>query len=364
MNTYKIKPHPYAPPPPFVPPDIPRVTESERSAAARIAGGGHYGCGTITIVGLLFILGVYTVGWIATSVATFTLPLAYYFIRRANETNRLANNRIQAERERIRSQQASHESTVISQQAAIETEAVTLASTLTTIHNSAPSQLQSLKRSLSTAEADLDAADRDFTDSAFAPFWDSIERAANNLSSFNQTTYLLTAQASQYYNSLRDRDHTFPNFPVTPTALPDPTHTTDRMQSIVRKAQCNFQFATIYEQRKTNNILKHGFMSLSSAISELGYTVRYSMDQLRESVSSDIALLVDEQIATRESIDSAAASAEAASQRMLEEERSGNEAAAKRAEQQHEHEEQTEAMLDNIQRRRKPVTPKIGDGTY
>jgi hypothetical protein len=105
-------------------------------------------------------------------------------------------------------------------------------------------------------------------------------------------------------------------------------------------------------------------MSLSSAISELGHTVRDSIDGLRDSVSSDVALLVDQQIATRESIESASAAAQAASEEILAEVRSGNEAATKRAAQQQEHEQSTEEMLDNIQRRRKPVPPKFGDGAY
>ena len=92
----------------------------------------------------------------------------------------------------------------------------------------------------------------------------------------------------------------------------------------------------IYEQRKTNNILKHGFMSLSSAISDLGSEVCNSIHELRDSVSSGFATLSEQQTATRESIESA-----------VTEIRSGSEAAEKR-------DKAAAEMLDNIQRRRKP----------
>lgn len=316
----------------------------------------------VGILLLIYISSTWIVETFIPSMKPFRLPtflalgvvgLGVYFIRASTEIKRIATNRIQAERHRIQALQVSHETVARSKQSAIETEAVALTTNLITLHDSAPNQIQTLGRFLSAAESDLATADRDFADGAFAPFWDSIERAANNLSRFDQTTHQLASQVNQYSNSLRDREHTFPHFPVDLPSLPDPTHATDRMRAIVRKAQCNFQFATIYEQRKTNNILKHGFMSLSAAISELGDTVRNSIDELRESVSADIAASVKQQIATRESIDSAAAAARADSEAMHAEVRRGNDADAKRAVRQHEHEEKTEKMLDNMQRRNK-----------
>ena len=47
------------------------------------------------------------------------------------------------------------------------------------------------------------------------------------------------------------------------------TATAERMQAIVRKAQRNFQFATIYEQRKTNQILVAGFTTLAQALNQM-----------------------------------------------------------------------------------------------
>ena len=322
----KIKPRPYT---------ALQVTDAERQQATK-AARGQFGCGALVLIAIVDIAGFVTIGFISTVLPTFALLAAYYLVARNGEINRLAAQRMQAE------------------QQSIESEALSLTTAITTIHDSAPNYLESLKVYMKSADSELDTAERDFHDSAFAPFWDTIERAVNCLSSFDQTTRQLTGQAKQYYNSLRDRDHTFPTFPVRLTALPDPTHTTNRMQAIVRKAQCNFQFAMIYEQRKTNNILKHGFMSLSSAISDLGSEVCKSIHELRDSVSSGFATLSEQQVATRESIESVVA-----------EIHSGNEAALKTAREQQGRDEEAAEMRDNIQRRRKPLgPPKSGDGAY
>ena len=304
--------------------NAPPVTDTERKQASK-AARAQFTFGAVVLIGIVDIVGFYFIGFVPTVLATFALLAVYYFYTRAGEMKRLVRQRIQAE-EHSR-----------------ESEAHSLTETLTTIHNSAPGHLVGIKENMKSADSELDTAERDFQDNAFAPFWDAIERAANCLSSFDQTTRNLTGQAKQYYSSLRGRDHTFPSFPVTLTALPDPTHTTNRMQAIVRKAQCNFQFAMIYEQRKTNNILKHGFMSLSSAISDLGSEVCSSIHELRDSVASGFETLSEQQIATRESIESA-----------VSEIRSGNEAAGKAAKEQKGRDEAAAAMLDNIQRRRKP----------
>lgn len=322
---HEVKPQPHTAVP---------VTDEEREQAAK-ASREQFGCGALVLVGIVDVVGFYFIGFLPTILATSALLATYYFYARGGEMSRLASQRIQAE------------------QQSIESEARSLTTALTTIHDSAPNHLESLKGYMKSADSELDMAERDFQDSAFAPFWDAIERAANCLSSFDQTTRQLTGQAKQYYSSLRDRDHTFPTFPVGLTALPDPTHTTNRLQAIVRKAQCNFQFAMIYEQRKTNNILKHGFMSLSSAISDLGSEVCNSIHELRDSVSSGFATLSEQQIATRESIESAVA-----------EIRTGNEAAEKAAREQQGRDQASAEMLDNIQRRRKPWPPKSGDGEY
>jgi methyl-accepting chemotaxis protein len=57
------------------------------------------------------------------------------------------------------------------------------------------------------------------------------------------------------------------------------------MKAMVRKAQCDFQFAIIYEQRKTNKILIAGFTNLAQALEGMGDRISASIDSLSGLVS-------------------------------------------------------------------------------
>ena len=83
-------------------------------------------------------------------------------------------------------------------------------------------------------------------------------------------------------------DSTPPAFRLDIDTLPGATRTADRMHSIVRRAQKDFQFATIYEQRKTNQLLVEGFANLGQALNEMSYRLNASIDALSESLSDAI----------------------------------------------------------------------------
>ena len=364
---YQVNPRPYTPQ------KIVPVTKDDRANATKSAAqrvgvndSGEIGFCVIPVllVGALLLYAVFwglgiteTIGATSAKVLAIGLTLSLfalnYFFERFNKIEDFSSARIENERQQIQQQEAIN----------IE-EAQNLTTTLTEIHDYTPFHVQKLVQHLTSAESDLKTAEYEFNDGAFAPFWDAIERAAANLSSFHEMTRHLTGQAKKYYASLRDREHTFPQFPVALTTLPDPTHAASRMQAIVRQAQRNFQFATIYEQRKTNNILKHGFLSLSSAIADLGSTLQGSFDDLRDSVSTGFTNVVEQQIATRASIESAAAAAKTASDEVLGEMKGGHRAVETHAKEQLTRDEAMKEMLDNIQRRRKPLPEKPRDGAY
>jgi hypothetical protein len=175
---------------------------------------------------------------------------------------------------------------------------------------------------LAQASAWLQNADAEFVANAYGPFWDAIENAAMHLSEFNGKTNQLARNAADYYKSLNDRNHNFPAFPVQSTNLPHAVPVINNLRRVVRMGQTNFQFANIWEHRRTREVLIAGFQTLGEAVNNLGSVIDNSINNLQQSVSSDIARVVEEQIRSRESFD----------QRMLEQNR----------------------MLDNIQHQRKP----------
>jgi hypothetical protein len=201
-----------------------------------------------------------------------------------------------------------------------------------------------------SAEKSLDHAEEEFADGAFAPFWDAVEEAANTLARFNNTIELLVDRAKRYKAEAPKLDIPLPPFQLGVHTLPDATHTANRMRGVVRRAQKDFHFATIYEQRKTNQLLVGGFTSLAQAINQLGDRIQLSLENLATSISISVSELISAQ---------EAATSELASELQLSREQALEDSQARR-----EHERQERDMLDNIQRRRRPLPPGLRDGQY
>jgi uncharacterized membrane protein len=139
-----------------------------------------------------------------------------------------------------------------------------------------------------SADAHLDRAERDFADGAFAPFWDEIEHATNKLAAYQNGVRGVSRNADAYEQQASKLSVRVPKFSLPDGKLPDARPVAQRLSQIVRTAQRNFQFATIYEQRKTNQLLYAGFSSLGHAISSLGSVISSSLDDLSRSVQSSL----------------------------------------------------------------------------
>lgn len=196
---------------------------------------------------------------------------------------------------------------------------------------------RNLPKYIDASERALDQAQIEFDDGAFAPFWDAVERAANHLASFSLGIQNIHDHSLNYKSEKLKINSAPPPFQLDIDALPDATHTANRMRSIVRIAQKNFHFATIYEQRKTNKLLVTGFTSLGEALSEMSYRIESSMSALSSSISE---ISVNNQEYSKSLITGI--------ESLREEVQS--DAAARR-----DHERKERDMLDNIQRGRKPL---------
>jgi len=144
-----------------------------------------------------------------------------------------------------------------------------------------------LPKDLETAEKYLDRAESDFSKGAFIPFWDSIEKAAKSLSYFVKRIHLIEAKSSQYTKLIGEYESTPPQFPLLKQSIKKlgvGTATAKRMDSIVQSTQCDFQFSSIYNQLKTNQILIAGFTNLANALREMTSTISSSISDLITSV--------------------------------------------------------------------------------
>jgi len=209
--------------------------------------------------------------------------------------------------------------------------------------------LTEIPSALLEAEEMLDVAESEFSDGAFAPFWDAIESAVNKIGVADSKLRYIEQSARSYQQLLPKLGRPEP-FPVDVEAargLLVADNTAKRLKAIVRSAQRNFQFATIYEQRKTHQVLLSGFNSFGAAISGLGDQVSESLRMVAERVSQ-----IDGSIRTMHAdlADSLRIGRE------LEVEIASLQAqqAGHQAEEQAQAAKKSLAMLDNIQRGRMP----------
>jgi len=206
---------------------------------------------------------------------------------------------------------------------------------------------ESLPEYLSSAEDYLDQAEVDFADDAFAPFWDCIENAAKALAHFDEGVNDIKDNLSRYTELISQCEDAPPRFPLVRESVAKlgvGTGTAERMEAIVRTAQCKFQFATIYEQHKTNQILVAGFTSLAQALGEMTWQIKTSIGDLAGLVNV-MTSTVNESICTIHS--RMGDIAERASEHRDELMEKASESGAR--------ERKVLEMLDNIQRRRKPI---------
>lgn len=144
-----------------------------------------------------------------------------------------------------------------------------------------------IPKALLTAEELLDRAEKEFEDSAFSPFWEAVEDVLIKLASVDDEVQKIGTLATSYSQTALQYEGDIEKFPVDLQAVKrlaaaDKTHL--HMHSIIRLAQKNFQFATIFEQRRTTHVLIAGFSTLGEAIDGLGQRLSSSLETLSDQV--------------------------------------------------------------------------------
>ena len=206
-----------------------------------------------------------------------------------------------------------------------------------------------LKQLVSAASTHLDKAERKFEERTFAPFWDEVEDATNQLAAYHQGVKKIERNANKYTrraSRLSDRasrlDVSIPRFDMPLGELPDARPVAARLEEVVRQAQSDFQFSMIYEQRRTNQLLYTGFGTLASAIDRMQSSIGDALGDLATSLNTTLGELVS------------ASNAQADALNVLSEHVASNVEAQRGFERDSlaESKRQSE-MLDNIQRHKK-----------
>jgi hypothetical protein len=205
---------------------------------------------------------------------------------------------------------------------------------LKSVHQRAMDLKQSIPALIQAAKAHLDVAEQEFNRGAFSPFWQAIEGATTRLGELSENLNQfsrLTEDHKEIDGELLAKHRMYADrFPVQLAdiyAAEEGQLVGQRMDALVGRAQTDYQFSTIYEQRRTSSILIAGFSSLGNAIA--GMTAKIASDL--ESVVRSIDSVRGSVDSVRGSVDSAASTSAAQSAEAI-------------------------AMLDNIQRRRLPAS--------
>lgn len=168
-----------------------------------------------------------------------------------------------------------------------------------------------LKLQIADAELQVRKAETEFKERVFAPFWDAVEQAANSLAQADESIWKIIESAKSYQEAAKLADPSQFPFPVGLAIVPDTASTARRLNEVVREGQRDFQFATIFEQRKTNRLLHGGFKSLGEALGQLGDQVERSVDALKDVVTAHAESSKSEIKKISSSIDGAIESMEA-----------------------------------------------------
>lgn len=127
----------------------------------------------------------------------------------------------------------------------------------------------SLTDLIQDANVALNLARAEFNSRAFSPFFDQVELAAIKLSLFATKLQLAHYYGNRYTHLLTRMEHTFPKLVDVQRMIPDPTNALQGLAQVLRMAQTDYQFATIWEQRKTREAIVDGFDNLGDACQQL-----------------------------------------------------------------------------------------------
>jgi len=216
-------------------------------------------------------------------------------------------------------------------------------SSLAMIRDSSHSMFRSLDSLVNSAGDWLDVAEKELKERAFAPFWDALEHAANFLGAYHQSIGEIKTTSSKYEARRSRLTVSIPAFDVPETGMPDARPLASRLSNLGRAGQKDFQFATIYEQRKTNQLLYSGFGTLAAGLEKMQYAITDALEDLSNSLGTRLDDILTVSKSHSEAFDKYSEAA-----------KSHFDASATHYKALEEESKKQSEMLDNIQRGDKP----------
>jgi hypothetical protein len=145
--------------------------------------------------------------------------------------------------------------------------------------DAAPQAAARAEKHFVDARAWLDHAEAEFAEGAFAPFWDAVEAAARHIGAADDELRSVAASIQEYQQLAAGLSERLPPFPTG--IVPSNTLLIHQLREVVRKGQKSFHFASIYEQRRTSQILIAGFTNLGDALERLGSQLASTLEEIQ-----------------------------------------------------------------------------------
>lgn len=124
----------------------------------------------------------------------------------------------------------------------------------------------------------------EFEENALIPFWDEIENFVKEMNSYEESLRILELNKKTYYQIIHSTENNFPK--TFPTTIDNnlPEKLINDFKAIQREAFKKFEYANLWEQRKTQKILAFGFSNLQDAINNMSDSIVSAIYVLNDSV--------------------------------------------------------------------------------
>jgi hypothetical protein len=123
-------------------------------------------------------------------------------------------------------------------------------------------------------------AREEFTARAYPAFWDLIEQATAAVAKAFEVVQSLPQCCQEYRSALVGKNHNFPPELLEPMDFSKISECLMDIKELVRKGQCDFEFAMIFEQRSTRQVIIAGFTGVVSALQGIESGIRTIQAQL------------------------------------------------------------------------------------
>ena len=145
-------------------------------------------------------------------------------------------------------------------------------------------------------------AKRDWDEKVYGTFWDSVEAATKRFKEYEDNMKFIEKSASDYKGRVKKNSLSVPKFELEIHEFPDIRNSVMILAGVVRAAQKDFKMVTLYEQRKTQMILKEGFANMASAIRHMEGVLSQKIDSLSETLGKKLDIIAANSLAQTEEL--------------------------------------------------------------